>query len=166
MRVRRLIILAIVAAMAMVAQLALIPAAGAAPKQQRFTQDFTIAKGQCEALGDLTITGTAEFRTVTNGRTFNAVATGTATDDAKPQGTYHFNYHNHQTITPLPGGGSQVLMSDHFNLQGTGAASGLHLGFTWRITFDANGDVVAVEQLSTRGESVDPGTLESICDPI
>jgi hypothetical protein len=167
MRFRRLVILTIVAAMAMVAQLALIPAAGAAgPNQQRYTVDFTIPAGQCSAIADptLAIEGIADFFTVTTGRTVNSVATGTATDNQG--GTYRFTYHNHQTITPLADGSAQVLMSDYFNLNGQGAASGLHVGFTWRITFNPDGSIGAVEQLNTRGDPIDPATFASHCDPI
>lgn len=93
----------------------------------------------------------------------NSLATGTAYDRT---GTYRVNYHNHQSLTIQPDGTTQALWTDTFSLHGTGDASGLHVGFTWRITFNADGSVAAVEMLSTRGDPLDPATLAPHCDPI
>ena len=117
--------------------LALAVAGGAAADahQARYSVPFTLTPAQCPGL-QTTVTGSGEYFTVTNTRTdaagvthleVNQLATGTATDTQG--GTYHFNYHNHSSVTIPPGGLAEVRSNDHFNLEGTGSASGLHVGF-------------------------------------
>ena len=84
-------------------------------------------------------------------------ATGTATDDAG--GTYHFNYHNHSNVDVPPSGFPvQFRQNDHFNLEGTGSASGLHVGFLILMTITDPTSPPTITPLNERGNIN--------CDPI
>ena len=155
---------ALVALLALALPAAAAPA-GSGPNQTIVPVPFTLTPAQCPEL-QTTVTGSGEYFTVTNTRTdkdgvthleVNQLATGTATDTQG--GTYHFNYHNHSNVTVPPGGFPvQIRQNDHFNLQGTGSASGLHVGFLILVTVPGPGQEPIVTPLNERGDHN--------CDPI
>jgi hypothetical protein len=165
---------AFVVALAGVALSPVPPAAAAATTttQTQAPVSFTITPSQCPQVRS-TVTGTGEHLTITNTRTdqdgtthvvVNDLVTGTATDTAG--GSYRFVYHNHSTATMAPGAPVQMLMNDSFILNGSGSASGIHVGFVFRLTFAAPGQPPTIEPVNIRGNPVDPVTFEVACDPI
>ena len=62
---------------------------------------------------------------------FDTTITGTATDSVG--GTYRFNYHNVQTLSPSADFPFVVHITDHFNLVGNGPASQIHAFFNLTI---------------------------------
>ncbi len=165
MRVRYLACLSALVALLALALPAAAAPAGSGPNQTIVPVTFTLTPAQCPEL-QTTVTGSGAYFTVTNTRTdaagvthleVNQLATGTATDTQG--GTYHFNYHNHSNVTIPPGGFPvQIRQNDHFNLQGTGSASGLHVGFLALVTFAGPDQPPAFVYLRTRGTPA--------CDPI
>ena len=126
---------------------------------------FVMGPDQCPSIS-VTISGSTVYRTVTNSRTdssgvthmeISQLATGQATDNLG--GTYHFSYHNHSSVDTSPAGFPvQVRQNDHFILEGTGSASGLHVGFLILLTFTDPTSPPTITPINERG-------LPN-CDPI
>lgn len=140
--------------------------------QERFSVPFTIPFGApCADLppGVTLISGVAEFylRTTTrvdsSGVThlnINGTAFGIAVDNNGA--IYAFNYANHFSVdVPLGGFPQQIRMTDHFNLNGAGKASHMHVGFVIVGTIDEPGDVFPwnTDAINIRGDAFN-------CDPI
>jgi len=140
--------------------------------QERFSVPFTIPFGvPCADLppGVTLISGVAEFylRTTTrvdsSGVThlnISGTAFGTAVDNNGA--IYAFNYANHFSLDVPPGGfPQQIRMTDHFNLNGAGKASHMHVGFVIVGTIDGPGDVFPwnTDAINIRGDAFN-------CDPI
>jgi hypothetical protein len=142
-----------------------LPSSVSAAEHQTVPFAFTLTPAQCPDLAT-TVSGSGTYfvRTTTRvdkqGVTHivqNNVTNGTATD--AEGNTYRFNYHNNQQITIPPGEfPTTINISDHFNLVGAGGLNDLHVGFTIRLTFAAEGEEPTVEEISVRGNPA--------CDPI
>jgi hypothetical protein len=154
--------------------LANLPALALAPvspdvTQERFSVPFTIPFGvPCADLppGVSEISGVAEFFVRTTARVdkdgvlhlnINATAFGNATDNNGE--TYSFNYANHFSVDVPPNEfPQQFRVTDHFNLNGKGKASHMHLGFVVVGTAFGPNDVVT-DTINIRGDAFN-------CDPI
>ena len=129
------------------------------------SRKFTIAKGQCSQLpGGLELQGVGLERTKTvvedeDGSVtyfLSSTITGTATDNAG--GTYTFRYQlQFRKPVQLPG---SAIVTDTFNLTGTGAASGLSTLFRARVTLDAGANPIAFAVLEQSGNPFGG------CDPL
>jgi hypothetical protein len=129
---------------------------------------FSIPAGQCADLPpDLTVEGTAtalvvfhesidatgNFHTV-----IETTVTGTATDSAG--GTYRFNYHQSQSLSPSADFPFVVTITDHFNLVGAGSANQIHTGFILKVLVTSpTTEELLFFSAGGRGDS-------STCDPL
>jgi hypothetical protein len=148
---------------------AVAPAAPSQLTQERFSVPFTIPFGfPCADLppGVTEISGVAEFFVRITGRldndgvlhlNINATAFGTATDNNGV--VYSFNYANHFSVdVPANEFPQPFKTNDHFNLNGKGQASHMHLGFVVVGTALGPDDFVT-DTINVRGDAFD-------CDPI
>jgi hypothetical protein len=102
---------------------------------------FTLVGGECSDLPTgLTVEGSGIARTVfhesvdASGQFHTVIETtitGTATDSAG--GTYRFNYHNSQSLSPSADFPFVVTIADHFNLVGNGGANQTHTFFVLKV---------------------------------
>lgn len=126
--------------------------------------------GVCYQLEEgLTVWGEGSAHLILNRGGFGGalIINGTAFDSER--GTYVFNYH---AAFPVVKGGTELLLTDHFNLVGNGAANQVRTFFVARVTFSASGYSVVANPL--RGDPLwdmqilldgeDPDNVR--CDPI
>jgi hypothetical protein len=139
----------------------------------RFSVPFSIPWSElpCADLppGVTEISGVANFRLVTTvrvddgGVTYlnqNGFADGTATDNLG--GSYLINYANHfDAEIPPDGFPQQIRMIDHFNLNGRGRNSRMHVGFVIVGTIESPDDTFPWQTtaINIRGDAIG-------CDPI
>jgi hypothetical protein len=173
MKLKRITVLAVlITAMVSLPVSAVSPAATSQVILERFSVPFDIPFGvPCADLppGVTSVSGTAEFflrttsRVDNNGVThlnINGTAFGTATDNNGV--VYSFNYANHFSVDIPPDEfPQQIRMTDHFNLNGQGKDSHMHVGFVIVGTIDGPGDVFPfhTDAINVRGDAFN-------CDPI
>ena len=159
-------VLAFVVAVVALAAPASALAAGNAGSTTVFTEPiaFTLDAGVCPALPEelsINFTGTVRghfhLSTDANGVLHvNGAATITGTAVDSEGDTYKFNYHDafHVQDAGFP---IEIMITDHFNLVGNGAANQLHTFFVLRLLITAEGEEEIV--FSTHG---DPGPCDAI----
>ena len=133
----------------------------------RARASVTFTLSGCPSLPGLTIAGSGEELAVTNSRIdadgvthveANVLVTGTATDN--DGGNYGFNYHNHASQEIAPGGFPfSAVITDHFNLVGSGRGNQMAVNFVARLTFTSPTDPPQVEFVHIHGNPFQ-------CDPI
>jgi len=137
------------------------PAGG--PANQGTPITATLSGANCSQLAPdvvVTLTGTERTSTDASGK-LHTIISGTATDNLG--GRYVFNYSNNlRQPTTFPG---DFMVSDHFNLVGSGPANKVHTFFVLRIHFTSPTDF-SVLILKTQNKPLSFETGEEICDPL
>ena len=147
-------------------------AAGGATVDE-FPVSFVLSSATCPNLPPgTTVEGTGTEKSITNTRTdANGVTTiintthafGTATDQAG--NGYVFNYSNSFNVSDTgPGSAFSGRMVDSFSLAGGGPAR-LSNGFQAAITTDFV-TFFEFQELNSRGDPIDFGSGEELCDPL
>jgi hypothetical protein len=165
MRILRLAPVALLGLAAVIAQPAAL-ADTTTHERQVVPYSFTWTPANCPLLA-VPISGSGNYTNEVNTQTaadgsmhviIDSLADGIATDTLG--NTYRYNYHQHIGRDLPPGGyPREVLVNDHFNLQGSGPDGGLHAGFVYRVTFPAADQPPVIAVVNSRGGG-DP------CDPI